>query len=128
MSFYDSGKIAFAVAADLTTAKQVMSFVAPEDMAVDFVGASITTAPTSGTANSIQVGTTSDADAYATLDLTDAAADSAVTAATVVTEGDNGAINKRITKGSIVTVNTVGAPAAGAADLTIVFRPLNDNS
>jgi len=104
-------------AASLASAAELMQIAGPAGMKgrVESVTCVVTTGVTVA-ASDINVGTTSDADAYATLEVPVSAADALANDPTILTDDDN-----LIPADTVVVVSTDGAATAGAGSVTVVI-------
>jgi len=104
-------------AATLSTAAELIQLAGPYGKKGRVVGVScvVTTAVTVA-ANSINVGSTSDADAYATLSVPISSPDAVANNPTILTDDDN-----LIPANGAVVVSTGGEATAGAGSVTVVI-------
>lgn len=103
-------------AATLSTAAELIQLVGPAGKRGRIIDVTcVVTTGVTVAANSINVGTVSDGDAYATLSVPISAADSVANDATILTDDDN-----LIPANSAVVVATGGECTAGAGSVTVV--------
>lgn len=107
----------FIQAATLSSAAELMNIAGPDGYKGRVVDVTVfVTTATTDAATSVTVGSTSDADAYATLSVPVASADAVANGATIATTDDN-----EIPDGAAIVVATDGGCTAGAGSISVTI-------